>query len=173
MFSFCNITLFIFFKYTSTTATDPYGHPLSLPHALPIYISRLPCLCAAARQGEHEKRILYLELPAKRRGKLTDEAQPEPEAKRGRFKASGKARRRRVVKRLGVPSGKRGWTREENPDRIALAGTDAIGQPVPRPRRANDGREQPADDALQHFLGCFYRRKADGDASDQLDPALA
>src|SRR3546814_18974169 len=103
MFSFCNITLFIFFKYTSTTATDPYGHPLSLPHALPIYISRLPCLCAAARQGEHEKRILYLELPAKRRGKLTDEAQPEPEAKRGRFKARGKARRRRVVKRLGVP----------------------------------------------------------------------
>src|SRR3546814_8859321 len=91
-------------------------------------------------------RILYLELPAKRRGKLTDEAQPEPEAKRGRFKARGKARRRRVVKRLGVPSGKRGWTREENPDRIALAGTDAIGQPVPRPRRANDGREQPADD---------------------------
>src|SRR3546814_4607400 len=71
------------------------------------YISRLPCLCAAARQGEHEKRILYLELPAKRRGKLTDEAQPEPEAKRGRFKARGKARRRRVVKRLGVPSGKR------------------------------------------------------------------
>src|SRR3546814_10345465 len=105
------------------------------------YISRRPCLCAAARQGEHEKRILYLELPAKRRGKLTDEAQPEPEAKRGRFKARGKARRRRVVKRLGVPSGKRGWTREENPDRIALAGTDAIGQPVPRPRRANDGRE--------------------------------
>src|SRR3546814_5292438 len=37
------------------------------------YISRLPCLCAAARQGEHEKRILYLELPAKRRGKRSEE----------------------------------------------------------------------------------------------------
>src|SRR3546814_20604782 len=71
------------------------------------YISRLPCLCAAARQGEHEKRILYLELPAKRRGKLTDEAQPEPEAKRGRFPARRKARRRRVVKRHGVRSAER------------------------------------------------------------------
>src|SRR3546814_17762142 len=107
------------------------------------YISRLPCLCAAARQGEHDKRILYLELPAKRRGKLTDEAPPAPEAKRGRFKARRKARHRKVVKRLGVPSGKPGWTPEENPDRIDIAGTDAIGQTFPHTRRTKHARAHP------------------------------
>src|SRR3546814_20370385 len=118
-------------------------------------------------------RILYLELPAKRRGKLTDEAQPEPEAKRGRFKARGKARRRRVVKRLGVPSGKRGWTREENPDRIALAGTDAIGHPFPRPRRAHYGREQPPAAALPHLLAYLFPLYPDLYSSLQPLPPLS